>query len=150
MIGRAVILKPVVNEKSMNLIKLNMYTFEVDSDANKDQIKKAVEGKFNVTVKAVKTLNKKGKVKMQRTRRAHYTTTTIKRALVEVKKGDRIAIFEAPKEESVEVTTADNIEPKKEVNVNSKVKSKNMQEDKKEIAAKKQIAKASKKKGEVK
>lgn len=128
MIGRAVILRPVINEKSINMIKLHMYTFEVDSDANKMQIKKAVESKFNVTVIGVKTLNKKGKVKMQKARRAHYTTTSIKRALVEVKKGDRIAIFEAPKEEQAEVTTAENIEEKKE----TKVKVKKASEEKKD------------------
>lgn len=132
MLGRAVILRPVINEKSMSLIKLNMYTFEVDSNANKNQVKRAVEDKFNVKVKTVKTLNKKGKLKMQRSRRAYFVTAAKKRAIVEVSKGDRIAIFEAPKEEPVEVTTAENVESKKVKSEKGKdISKKTIKEDKK-------------------
>ena len=135
MLGLAIILRPVVNEKSIHLIKQNKYTFEVDPNSNKDQIAKAVAAKFGVTVLGVSTLNKKGKVKMQKSRRLEFQAATIKRAIVEVKKGDRIAIFESPKEDKVEVTTAENLESKKEV-------------EKKESASKKQISTASKTKGE--
>ncbi len=57
-----VILKPVVTEKSMNLMAEKKYTFLVHPEANKAQIKEAVEKMFAGTkVKSVNTMNKSGK-----------------------------------------------------------------------------------------
>ncbi len=104
-----ILLKPLVNEKSMSLLKQNLYTFAVSKDASKDLIKKVVEEKFKVKVLEVNTVKLQPKVKSQRTRRGHFTTSGIRKAIVKLKKGDKIALFEesvAPTEE-VEVRTAE-------------------------------------------
>ena len=58
-----IILKPVITEKSMSGMESKKYTFLVHPDADKDQIKKAVEEVFGVTVKSINTLNRLGKTK---------------------------------------------------------------------------------------
>ena len=58
-----VILAPVVTEKSTLGAESNQVTFKVATDATKPEIKAAIEGLFDVKVKAVNTLNQKGKVK---------------------------------------------------------------------------------------
>lgn len=98
--------RPLITEKSMKLAGSNFYTFEVDRNATKPQIAKAVSEKFNVNVLRVKVLNIKGKIKQQKKVRRSYQTSTFKKAVVQVKKGDKIALFETPKEEVV-VTTAE-------------------------------------------
>lgn len=105
-----VILRPLINEKSMGLTKIGLYTFEVAKGATKEEIAKIVADKFKVKVISVKTLNKTGKIKMQRTRRGYFKQPDFKKAVVKVKKGDKIALFEqvnAPAEEEVEVRTAE-------------------------------------------
>ncbi|MBI2600236.1 50S ribosomal protein L23 [Candidatus Daviesbacteria bacterium] len=99
--------RPIVTEKSMKLAQQGLYTFEVDKDATKIQIGRRVADKFGVKVIAVKTFNVKGKTKAQRRVRKSYQLPGFKKALVQVGKGQRIAIFETPKEEEVTVTTAE-------------------------------------------
>ncbi|OGE37765.1 50S ribosomal protein L23 [Candidatus Daviesbacteria bacterium RIFCSPLOWO2_01_FULL_39_12] len=101
-----VIKRPIITEKSMKLADQNLYTFEVDKDATKDQIARWVADKFSVKVLKVKTINVKGETKSQRRIRKFYKTTGFKKAYVQVKKGDKIALFETPKEEAV-VTTVE-------------------------------------------
>jgi large subunit ribosomal protein L23 len=60
-----VIIKPILSEKSYADIANKRYTFKVAKDANKVEIKKAVEELFNVTVKQVNTSNVNGKLKRQ-------------------------------------------------------------------------------------
>ncbi|MGI6152280.1 MAG: 50S ribosomal protein L23 [Christensenellaceae bacterium] len=59
------IIRPVLSEKSYELIPIKKYTFQVQVDANKTQIKAAVEEIFGVTVKSVTTSRKQGKMKRQ-------------------------------------------------------------------------------------
>ncbi len=91
---RDILLAPVVSEKSYSLIDENKYTFIVDPRANKTEIKIAVEAVFNVTVTAVNTLNRKGKVR--RTRYGVGKRPDTKRAIVTVAEGERIDIFSGP------------------------------------------------------
>lgn len=56
-----IILQPLITEKSTALIEENKYTFVVGKNANKIEIKKAVEELFDVEVRAVNTINMKGK-----------------------------------------------------------------------------------------
>jgi large subunit ribosomal protein L23 len=91
---RDVILKPVISEKSYGLLDENKYTFVVRPDANKTQIKIAVEQVFNVTVLDVNTLNRQGKRK--RTRSGFGRRKNTKRAIVSLAEGDRIEIFGGP------------------------------------------------------
>lgn len=88
-----IIKKPLITEKSTNLIKTdNRVTFKVALNANKDEIKKVVETIFNVTVLRVNTLRMKGKKK--RVGRNVGKRPDWKKAIVTLKKGDRIEIFE--------------------------------------------------------
>ncbi len=91
---RDVILAPVISEKSYGLLDENKYTFVVRPDANKTQIKIAVEQVFGVRVLAVNTLNRQGKRK--RTRGGFGTRNDTKRAVVALAPGDRIEIFGGP------------------------------------------------------
>jgi large subunit ribosomal protein L23 len=91
---RDVVLSPVVSEKSYNLIDDNKYTFVVHPDANKTEIKIAVEQIFGVKVTAVNTLNRKGKTR--RTRNGLGKRKDTKRAIVSVAAGQSIDIFSSP------------------------------------------------------
>ena len=91
---RDVLLAPVVSEKSYGLLDENKYTLLVHPDANKTQIKIAVEAVFGVKVSGVNTLNRNGKRK--RTRTGFGTRKDTKRAIVTVVEGDRIDIFGGP------------------------------------------------------
>ena len=89
---RDVIIAPVVSEKSYSLIDQNAYTFIVHPDANKTEIRHAVEQIWDVKVTSVNTLNRRGKAK-----RFRFTTgkrNDSKRAIVKLAEGDKIEIFE--------------------------------------------------------
>ncbi|HZD01379.1 MAG TPA: 50S ribosomal protein L23 [Actinomycetes bacterium] len=90
---RDVILKPVVSEKSYALLDRNTYTFIVRPDANKTEIKEAVQAIFSVRVTGVNTLHRKGKRK--RTRQVMGVRKSTKRALVTLHPDDKIELFEA-------------------------------------------------------
>ena len=83
-----IILKPVVSEKSY---ARGQYTFVVAPNANKVQIKQAIEEIFNVKVTNVNTLNRAGK--RQRTRNGFGQRVNQKRAIVTVAEGQTIDIF---------------------------------------------------------
>ncbi len=77
---RDIILAPVVSEKSYGLLETGRYTFLVQPEANKTQIKIAVEQIFDVKVVAVNTMNREGKRK--RTRGGFGQRKSTKRAIV--------------------------------------------------------------------
>ncbi|HWV26397.1 MAG TPA: 50S ribosomal protein L23 [Aeromicrobium sp.] len=91
---RDVLIAPVVSEKSYNLLDDNKYTFIVHPDANKTEIKIAVEKIFGVKVTSVNTLNRKGKTR--RTRNGLGQRKSTKRAIVSVAAGQSIDIFSSP------------------------------------------------------
>jgi large subunit ribosomal protein L23 len=90
---RDIIVRPVVSEKSYAAFDANVYTFLVAPDANKIEIKHAVESIFGVTVTNVNTLNRKGKRKRNRRTGTYGSRATTKRAVVSLAAGDRIEIF---------------------------------------------------------
>ena len=90
---RDVLIAPVISEKSYGLLDENKYTFIVRPDANKTQIKIAVEKVFGVKVSNVNTLNRQGKRK--RTRAGFGKRADSKRAIVTLREG-RIEIFGGP------------------------------------------------------
>ena len=92
---RDVILAPVVSEKSYALLDTNAYTFKVHPDANKIEIRQAVESIFNVRVTKVTTLNRKGKRKRNRRTWTMGQRPDTKRAVVTLVAGDRIDLFES-------------------------------------------------------
>lgn len=89
---RDIIKKPVVSERTMGLLEDNKYTFYVDPQANKIEIKHAIQQLFNVTVLDVNTMNVKGKTK--RVGRFVGKTADRKKAIVTLKEGDKIPVFE--------------------------------------------------------
>lgn len=90
---RDILLSPVISEKSYGLLEQDKYTFLVRPDANKTQIKIAVEKVFGVKVSDVNTLNRQGKRK--RTRAGFGKRADTKRAIVTLREG-RIEIFGGP------------------------------------------------------
>jgi large subunit ribosomal protein L23 len=89
-----VIRRPVMTERNTELMQEGRYTFEVAPNANKIQIKAAVEAAFpNVTVLAVNTMNVHRKMRRQRTRLRGYRSGW-KKAIVTLAPGQRIEIFE--------------------------------------------------------
>ena len=88
---RDILLAPVVSEKSYGLLDENKYTFIVSPDANKTEIKIAVEKVFDVRVISVNTINRIGK--RRRTRSGWGRRPDTKRAIVTVAEGQRIDIF---------------------------------------------------------
>ena len=82
---RDVILRPIVSEKSYNLIDEGKYTLEVDPRSNKTEIKQAVESIFKVKVSSVNTMNRVGKER--KTRFGLGKRKDTKRAIVTLKSG---------------------------------------------------------------
>lgn len=89
---RDILIKPVVTEKSMGLLEDNKYTFIVDLNANKIEIKQAVEELFKVKVDKVRTMRVKGKWKRVRNRWGKVPDR--KKAIVTLKPGNKIQLFE--------------------------------------------------------
>jgi len=87
-----VLRRPLVTEKSTMLQETGKYAFEVDRGANKMQIKEAVEKAFKVKVTAVNIINIAGQNK--RVGRKMTTTPSWKKAIVTLKTGDKIQLFE--------------------------------------------------------
>jgi large subunit ribosomal protein L23 len=90
---RDVIIRPVVSEKSYAAYDGNVYTFVVAPDANKVEIRQAVESIFDVRVTNVNTLNRNGKRKRNRRTGTFGKRAGTKRAIVTLAEGDRIEIF---------------------------------------------------------
>ena len=94
-----VILRPIISEKSMDESQRGKYTFAVHDDANKIQIKAAVEelwARENVTVVSVNVLTTKRKEKRRGTRRGRISgwTTPWRKAVVTLAPGQKIEFFE--------------------------------------------------------
>ena len=94
MIG--ILKRPIVTEKMTLLQEKGQYAFEVELSANKIEIARAVEKKFNVTVVDVRTTRHKGKAKSQMTRKGRFAgrTPAWKKAIVRLKEGEKIQFFE--------------------------------------------------------
>jgi large subunit ribosomal protein L23 len=92
---RDIIRRPVISEKSYALLDQNVYTFEVSPDANKVEIRQAVEAIFGVRVINVNTLNRQGKRKRNRRDGKVGKRPDRKRAIVSLAEGDRIEIFQS-------------------------------------------------------
>ena len=90
---RDIIIRPVVSEKSYAAFDENIYTFVVAGDANKIEIRHAVETIFGVRVTNVNTVNRKCKRKRNRRTGGYGTRPDSKRAIVSLAEGDTIEIF---------------------------------------------------------
>ena len=86
-----VIIRPIVSERSFDLMNQNKYTFEVAKQAPKEEIAAAVEKLFGVHVLKVNTINVKPKTK--RVRYVAGQTRSWKKAIVTLAEGDSIELF---------------------------------------------------------
>lgn len=88
-----VILRPVISEKSFRLIQAhNQYTFRVADEAHKTEVRQAIEELFDVTVTDVRTVSVQSKPKRRGNTRGRRPGW--KKAIVELKPGDKIELFE--------------------------------------------------------
>ncbi|HNP20222.1 MAG TPA: 50S ribosomal protein L23 [Fulvivirga sp.] len=91
----SVLVKPLVTEKVSALNEKGKYGFVVDRNANKVEIKKAVEKMYGVTVEAVNTMNYLGKTKSRfaKSRVVSGRTASYKKAIISVAEGDVIDFY---------------------------------------------------------
>jgi large subunit ribosomal protein L23 len=82
-----VIIRPLITEKAMAQGKNNVYVFEVSTDASKHQVKEAIEKLFNVEVKTITTLVRKGKERRVGRRMKAKALPDVKKAYITVSKG---------------------------------------------------------------
>ena len=94
--------KPIITEKSMKLAKQGVYTFMVEKLARKNQIAERISRYFKVDVISIRTANFKDEVKIQRSRKGKFLDTGFKKAIVKVKAGQKIDIFEPEEVEKEE------------------------------------------------
>lgn len=117
-----IIKKALISEKSMKLAQSGFYTFLVEKMARKLAIKKAIEHQFDVNVINISTANFKDQVKQQRRVRSTFVISGYKKAVVKLKKGQKIGLFEA---EAAQVETAEGetqVKEKKSLLKGTKVK----------------------------
>jgi large subunit ribosomal protein L23 len=89
---RSVLIRPVISEKSYELLAANKYSFRVHPKAHKTQIRKAVEEIFGVRVQNVHTINVKPKPKRRAWTHGHRRAW--KKAVVQLNPEDSIELFE--------------------------------------------------------
>ncbi len=94
---RAILIKPLYTEKmAIQQEAANKYAFHVENQANKIEIKKAVEKKFEVKVKSVQTMNVSGKMKQQMTKQGRFTgrRPSWKKAIVTLEADYKLELFD--------------------------------------------------------
>ncbi|MCA9370240.1 MAG: 50S ribosomal protein L23 [Pseudomonadales bacterium] len=90
-----IIIKPVITEKTVSLAKQkNVYTFEVVKGANKYQVKEVIEKLYDVRVVGVRTIMVQAGTRKTGKRRLSSQTSVSKKALISLKKGDTIPLFD--------------------------------------------------------
>jgi large subunit ribosomal protein L23 len=92
-----VLRRPVITEKNTRLMEQGQYMFEVSRDANKIEIKEAVERTFGVTVRKVNVINMRGKQRRRARRQGRSASTgwtpSWKKAIVSLGEGESIDLF---------------------------------------------------------
>lgn len=94
-----IIIKPIVTEKSMQAGGPSKFTFMVAKSATKNDIRRAMKESFSVNVVSISTSKIKGKRKRIGTRRVETVETATKKAIIMLKKGEKISLFESGTEE---------------------------------------------------
>lgn len=108
-----IIIKPILSEKTTALAEINKYTFQVAKNANKLEVKKAVEEQFGVTVLSVNTSIRPGKSKTRvvKGRQTRGQTSPIKKAIVTIAEGEFIdGFYGNDMLEDVEILDGDDVE----------------------------------------
>lgn len=92
--NRQAVIAPIITEKAMKASEGGSYSFLVRTDATKTAIKQEVAKRFGVSVVGVKTSVVKGRTKRVGSRRIEVSQSAMKRAMVRLKKGETIGVFE--------------------------------------------------------
>lgn len=140
---KIILQKAHISEKAMGLAKAGWYTFLVSRDARKPEIIKAINSKFGVEVTAIKTASYKNETKLQRSRKGHFIVPGFKKAMVSLKVGQKIALFEAEKVEDKQSGEKAETKEKKSLLKGTKVKIE--KSEKKEVDIKDKKVKSKKK-----
>lgn len=90
----SVIIAPIISEKSMSDAGKGKFTFRVKKFADKNTIRKQVEEQFKVNVTGVSTITIKGRAHRTGTRRVENLQSPFKKAIVSLKPGEKIALFD--------------------------------------------------------
>lgn len=117
-----IIKRPIISEKSLADAKDGYFTFLVDRAARKQEIANAIEKRFEVKVIDINTSNYKDQTKQQRRVRLSFTISGYKKAVVKLKKGQKIGLFEAETAEVETVESEPTIKEKKSRLKGTKVK----------------------------
>ena len=91
-----ILIKPIITEKATNDSELNnRYSFQVNTKANKVEIKKAVEAVYGVSVEKVRTINVRPERKTRHTKTGiqHGKTNAVKKAIVQLAEGETIDLY---------------------------------------------------------
>jgi large subunit ribosomal protein L23 len=88
-----VLIEPWVTENTTAMLEINKYVFKIAPKASKKEVKNAIEGLYKVKVTAVNTINIPRKFKVQG--RTQGWRTGFKKAIVTLKEGDKIELFES-------------------------------------------------------
>ena len=92
-----ILIRPIVTEKMTAIMESeNKYGFIVNYNANKIEIAKAIEKRFEVNVVAVNTIRYKGKIKTQFTKKGRFSgkTPQFKKAIITLKEDQKLDLFE--------------------------------------------------------
>ncbi len=96
--AHTIIMRPLITEKTMSLAGQGWFSFEVTMSAAKDQIKTEIERLYKVNVIGVRTIHIKGKVRRVGKKSREVTRSDRKKAMVHLKKGQSISVFEVTQE----------------------------------------------------
>jgi len=95
--NKGILKSALISEKSFKEAALGKFTFIASKDANKEMIAEAVKGIYDVDILDINIINVKGKVK--RTKKGLGKRSDFKKAILTLKKGQKIDLFEVEKEE---------------------------------------------------
>lgn len=88
-----IVLKPIISEKSLGMVENDKYVFKVHLSANKPEITKEIENLYKVKVTGVNIIKVRGENRLSRGR-YKIKTTDWKKAIITLKKGDKISGYE--------------------------------------------------------
>lgn len=91
---KSIIIQPIITEKSLNDVRQNKYTFLVHPQASKSQISHAIKSLYQVDPVSINTTTKKPQNRRTGRRRLPTTTTQSKKAIIKLKPGQTISVFE--------------------------------------------------------
>ena len=94
MIIASIIKKPIITEKSLRDAQMGVFTFEVDKNANKNQIREKIENLFKVHVKKITSATFKGKKRLVGKKRSPVYEPDRKKAWVKLLPAEKIDLFE--------------------------------------------------------